>query len=156
MTHINKQYRKWIGTYNNPTVDAREFIERWHTHGGAVYVNGQLEKGEQGTPHIQYYVQFKGQKRLGALKAHCQHSNFRGVEKDNGASTYAMKEDTRLEGPWEFGVRPAQRNVKGDVQRRNKEILKVGVINAVDQGIIRIEELRKVKQSVDLYHQMAN
>lgn len=70
MRHTNNKnkFRKWIGTYNNPTVDTREFIERWHTHGGAIYVNGQLEKGDAGTPHIQFFVQFKDQKRLAALK----------------------------------------------------------------------------------------
>lgn len=49
----------WLGTYNNPEVDPREFLERWHTHGKAVYVCGQLERGEEGTVHIQYFVNFK-------------------------------------------------------------------------------------------------
>lgn len=36
------------------------------------------------------------------------------VKKDNGAAKYCMKEDTRLEGPWEFGTRPVERNSKTD------------------------------------------
>jgi len=37
-----------------------------------------------------------------------------------------MKEDTRVEGPWEFGIKPARRNKKGDVKTRNEAILKYG------------------------------
>jgi len=32
------------------------------------------------------------------------------VKVDNGASAYCLKEDTRLDGPWEFGNKPIQRN----------------------------------------------
>lgn len=36
------------------------------------------------------------------------------VKTDNGASDYCMKEDTRLEGPIEFGKKPLKRNDKKD------------------------------------------
>ncbi len=45
------------------------------------------------------------------------------VKFNNGADDYCMKEDTRVEGPWEFGIKPARRNVKGDVKARNEAIL---------------------------------
>lgn len=32
------------------------------------------------------------------------------VRRDNGASDYCMKEDTRIDGPWEFGEKPMRRN----------------------------------------------
>lgn len=37
-----------------------------------------------------------------------------GVKRDNGIFDYASKEDTRVEGPWEFGERPIRRNNKTD------------------------------------------
>lgn len=44
-----------------------------------------------------------------------------------------MKEDTRVEGPWEFGKRPLSDNNKADVEEKrakkaedNLEILKMG------------------------------
>lgn len=49
----------WLCTLNNPEVDTREYLEKWHTQGKANYVCGQLEKGEEGTVHIQYFVNFK-------------------------------------------------------------------------------------------------
>ncbi len=72
----------YLGTLNNPTqhhpdFDLAQYLESWKTKGGAVYVTGQLEKGEEGTPHVQYFVQFpKPGKRLTALKKHCKHANF--------------------------------------------------------------------------------
>ena len=52
--------RMWIGTYNNPDVTMCEsFLKAWHEQAKAVFVTGQLEKGKEGTVHIQYFVQFK-------------------------------------------------------------------------------------------------
>lgn len=33
---------------------------------------------------------------------------------DNGAAEYCNKEETRLEGPWDFGIKPVKRNSKTD------------------------------------------
>lgn len=41
-----------IGTYNNPKVDPKEYLEKWSKVKGVVFVTGQLEKGAEGTPHI--------------------------------------------------------------------------------------------------------
>lgn len=52
--------RMFIGTLNNPDETALPaYLESWHKLAGAVYVTGQLEKGENGTPHLQYFIQFK-------------------------------------------------------------------------------------------------
>ncbi len=42
----------FIGTLNNPKVDTAEYLEAWYKQPGVCYVTGQLEKGEEGTPHI--------------------------------------------------------------------------------------------------------
>lgn len=49
----------WLITHNNPTVSLAEYLEAWHTRGKAAYVVGQLEKGAEGTVHIQCFVNFK-------------------------------------------------------------------------------------------------
>lgn len=49
----------WLGTLNNPKIEAKDFLESWFKKANAVYVVGQLEKGAEGTPHIQYFVNFK-------------------------------------------------------------------------------------------------
>jgi len=107
--------RSYIGTYNNPPVDfIIDYLEKWTTVGGARYITGQLEKGESGTPHIQFFLNFEKPRAITALKKHCKVSHFEPVKVDNGAAAYCNKEDTRLEGPWEFGTKPVQRNSKED------------------------------------------
>lgn len=43
----------WLGTLNNPEVVlVEDYLKTWFTATGAKYVNGQLEKGADGTVHI--------------------------------------------------------------------------------------------------------
>lgn len=46
--------RKFIGTLNNPDLTmVEEFLRAWFTTGKAIYVTGQLEKGNiEGTLHV--------------------------------------------------------------------------------------------------------
>ena len=105
----------WLGTLNNPDVAlARDYLEMWFSKAGARYVNGQVEKGKEGTVHIQFFLNFANPVRIAALKKFCSKAHFEVVKQDNGASRYAMKEDTRVEGPWEFGTCPVRRNNKTD------------------------------------------
>lgn len=146
----------WLGTLNNPdTTTVEEYLRLWHTQAKATYVTGQLERGEAGTVHIQYFVYFKAQKRLGTLKKHCARSHFQGVKYNNGADDYCNKEDTRVEGPWSFGEPPLRANKKGDMAERNRRILQDGVIAAVDSGLIPLDKLVQIKRAVDLYAIMA-
>jgi len=76
----------FLGTLNNPLehhadFDLAQYLESWKTKAGAVYVTGQLEKGEEGTPHVQYFVQFKKPgKRITALSKHCKKSHYEVVK----------------------------------------------------------------------------
>jgi len=69
------------------------------------YCVWQKEKGEQGTEHWQGYVQFSQNMRLAALKKMSPTAHW---EERRGSHTqakaYCMKEDTRVDGPWEHGV----------------------------------------------------
>lgn len=55
---------------------------------------------------------------------------------------YCGKEDSRVSGPWEFGVPPAARNVKGDTAERNRLIIEYGVTKAVDEGLVPVEKTK--------------
>lgn len=89
-------------THNNPVVSPQDYLEGWFTtQSDIVYVNGQLEGGEQAdTPHIQAYIHFSKPKTLTSLKKRDPRAHFAPVKIDNGASSYCMKEETRLDGPW--------------------------------------------------------
>lgn len=110
----NGRSRGWLCTLNNPDVDPETFLSDWFVKHKAVYVNGQVELGQEGTRHIQYYLQFKDTVRLMHLKKICSRSHFTEVRRDNGASDYCLKEDTRIDGPWEFGKKPIRRSNKHD------------------------------------------
>lgn len=76
---------------------------------GIQYMMGQLELTETGRPHYQLFVRTcrpattyqQVKKRLGSLTAHvesCYASAFCNME-------YCGKEKTRIEGPWEIGIK---------------------------------------------------
>ena len=99
-------------TINNPKEDPEFDEEKMH------YLVFQLERGENGTLHLQGYVEMKKQMRLNAVKAllggnpHIERR--RGTAKQ--ASDYCKKDDTRVEDtqPEEFGelktTTPGKRN----------------------------------------------
>ena len=111
---MSKQCTNYLGTYNNPkNFEPQEYLEMWVKKASAVYVVGQLEKGAEGTVHIQFFINFKKPgMTIAGLKKHCSIAHFEQVRLNNGADAYCMKEDTRIDGPWEFGVKPVKRNSK--------------------------------------------
>ena len=111
--------RAWLCTLNNPTkhyptTTPNEYLYNWFKTDKFAYVNGQLEQGEAGTVHLQFYLACKKPQRKSALIKHCKYAAYTPVKVDNGASVYCLKEDTRLEGPWEFGIKPVQKSRKTD------------------------------------------
>lgn len=93
-------FRNVIFTWNNFDEDFKERIASW----GASYAIYQHEVGEEGTPHIQGYLEFNKKMRMSALKK--LHPTVHW-EKRQGtqqqAINYCSKEDSRVEGPWEEG-----------------------------------------------------
>lgn len=64
---------------------------------------GQLEKGENGTPHLQFFINFKHPLALSAIKK-LDNKIHAEISKSPLASIkYCQKEDTRIDGPWSFG-----------------------------------------------------
>ena len=92
------------------------------------------------------------------MKKLCARSHWELARSDAASRKYVMKEDTRVAGPWEFGVRPLSNNNKADVEEKravraeeNKEILNMGAEAAVDSGRISLKDYRHLKMSCDLY-----
>lgn len=110
--------RNWLCTYfvSGDEIDRwRDILEGFYKGAKATYCVGQLEKGkETENPHIQFFLNFKGKARISQItkvskKVHCEK-----VLVNNGADKYCMKEDTRVDGPIEFGVKPVEVNKKVD------------------------------------------
>jgi hypothetical protein len=98
----NTQARKWCFTINNPSA-ADDPGEALRELGDRVrYAVWQKERGENGTPHFQGFVLFKGRgRRLQGMKdlfprAHLEIAKGRCAENRK----YCTKEEGRIEGPW--------------------------------------------------------
>ncbi len=102
------QRRAWIGTINNPAADSllSGLKENGTLPEGVSYIAFQLEKGKEGTPHYQVYIEFTRSRALAYLRHHISASGH--WEPRNGtavqASLYCTKDDTRIEGPWIIGT----------------------------------------------------
>jgi len=96
--------RNWCFTLNNPSQTHATYADLYCKHVHFRYLVFQLEKGEDGTPHYQGYVQFTSQMRLSGLKKVDPQAHWeprKGSHKQ--AVEYCKKADTRVEGPWEYG-----------------------------------------------------
>jgi len=48
-------------------------------------------------------------------------------------------------------VKPARLNKKGDLARRNKELLEIGAEKALADGLVSVKDYPRVKSAIDLY-----
>lgn len=103
-----KKGRNWMFTVNNP--ESNELPERWKECSEWIrWIKWQLEKGENGTEHLQGYLVAKNAVRFGTLKKLCAQAHWEPrYGNHNQAKDYVGKEDTRVDGPWTVGVEPMQ------------------------------------------------
>lgn len=98
--------RLWCFVENNPT-DIVPFDFNDKSMGWLIY---QKEKGAKGgVVHWQGAVYFKTARSLVSLKKLNRRAKWipaKGSAEDN--KVYCTKPETRIEGPWEFGVMPSQ------------------------------------------------
>lgn len=99
----------WCFTMNNPGDYRPEFDQETMK-----YLVFQMESGDEGTLHLQGYVQMISRKRLAAMKLLFNQGEHWEVSRGTAlqASSYCKKPDTRVDGPWEFGSMsvPGKRN----------------------------------------------
>lgn len=108
MSHV----KNFVFTLNNPTITPDQLWAALSPK--AKYLIFQLEKGENGTPHFQGYCELNRQSRFAPIKSLIPSAHIeprRGSQAQ--AKAYASKEDTRVEGPFEYGefieTNPGQR-----------------------------------------------
>lgn len=125
------KYRWWLLTWNNPPEDWKQALITTK----ADYAIGQLEKGENGTVHIQATVWFKDPRRPAYWKGFpvwCK-----GLSSDNAAErcqNYCQKDDTRLDGPYTYGNEPFKRNSRTDWEKV-RTLAKEGRLEAIEPQI---------------------
>lgn len=111
MAGTNTTLRNACFTLNNPGLEDEVYLERWSAIPNVKYLVFQRERGENGTIHLQGYIELSKPKHFNALKraidpaAHLERR--RGTPQQ--ASEYCQKEDTRIAGPYVYGE-PGWRN----------------------------------------------
>lgn len=99
------QARSWMFTLNNPTEDDEFALDAMGDDPTTRYLVYQLEKAPSTeTRHYQGYVEFTKPKRFAAVNKLVSRAHWepRRGSRDQ-AREYCMKEDTRIEGPFEYG-----------------------------------------------------
>jgi len=114
----NKQSKNWLITINNPSTDAKSTIQ-FVQQLGFTWGAAQLERGEQGTEHIQ--AAFGGKQfRFDSLKKLFPGAHIESAKHPRRAYEYCSKEDTRVGENHKFGEPPLLRNNKSDVKELNR------------------------------------
>ena len=100
--------RYWVFTWNNPVFSPDELHTAFDRVGGVDYLVFQKETAPTtGTPHYQGYVETKKRVTLATLKkVHVAINWQKRMGNREQANAYATKEDTRTEGPWNYGELP--------------------------------------------------
>lgn len=95
--------RNYCFTLNNPT----EQLNFANNEENIKYCIYQRERGENGTEHFQGYIELTKPMRIAGVKKLVQQFDRAHFESRRGNRTqardYCRKEDSRIEGPWEFG-----------------------------------------------------
>ncbi len=155
--------RSW-SHYNMPPVNPRTLLKKWCftwnnpddlTLPGQMpdikYLVCQYESGLLGTPHIQGFVWFTRGKRLSAVRRliPCHWIGARGTVNQN--YDYCTKEEGRIAGPWEVGIRPGG---NGHVIHRKYELLQEDLDDGMKMNEVSVNHFEmylKHAQSIQRY-----
>lgn len=130
--------KNWCLTINNPLPAERLLLPNGLPPEIGYFVY-QIERGADGTEHVQGYVQFREARRLGWIKRFVCGVNEHGqpflpfarahLEVARGtaeqAAAYCKKVDTRVAGPYELGFMSSQ-GARSDLAKAYSDIVRTG------------------------------
>lgn len=129
MPSAGPRARDWCFTDNNPVVSAEELTELFSSNSKVKYASWQLERGLEGTPHFQGYVEMTNVATLAAMKKLLPRAHWETRKGSREAArAYSMKEDSRESGPWEFGewLAPVGQGTRSDLSEVRDLVLAGG------------------------------
>lgn len=96
-TKLTGRSRKWVFTLNNPTQNDIDTINTIFSKEKYVY---QKERGEQGTEHLQGYIELTNARTFASMKKSLPTAHIEICKNSKASILYCQKEETRIEGPW--------------------------------------------------------
>lgn len=97
-------------------------VRDWMDCGKIDYLVCQVERVAH--VHVQGYVQFSCQMRMGALKKLCSRAHWearRGTHSE--AKAYCTKAESRINGPWEIGKEKGDQGARNDLRSLYADVL---------------------------------
>lgn len=137
--------QNYICTFNNLTCSLEHLYQEREKD--IKYITGQLEQGESGTLHLQFVVHFHVKKTLHFFKKWNKQIHAETTKSCVASKKYVQKEDTRIDGPWSFGIEPKARG--GDHKTMDKDLVKMThdeVKKSVEDGTISIYQSTQYKK----------
>lgn len=143
--------RAILGTMFN-VEDGQYWLEQQHKLLECDFTSGQIEKcPDTQKLHVQFFMYRKKDSSWGSLQKICHIEKARNplASKD-----YSMKEASRIDGPWKFGIEPTF-NVKGQKSLlTNKMILENNLVDLVKDEKMPLIQLPKMVIAKNLFNLM--
>lgn len=134
------QSRAFVFTLNNPVRD--NIPEDWFMAKNIVYCTWQLEKGKEGTYHLQGYfiTKVNDKSKAGFTVKWCKENLAYGAHYEKRAGThkqaidYCRKEESRVNGPWTLGEWKSEEENRAEAGERAKKVNLMDIKAAIDAG----------------------
>lgn len=105
----------WLCTLSCEKVPDLPLLRLGELPSTIVWIRGQKESGSStGYLHWQFVCAFSKKASLAAVKSVFGNYVHAELSRSELANAYVCKEETRIEGPWEWGCKPIRRNSKTD------------------------------------------
>lgn len=112
-------HRRFVFTLNNPKQNEIDFESLQFVR----YASWQLEQGANGTPHLQGYIELTKPQRWSAFGSILSGAHFEQARgSPEQARAYTQKDDTRLDGPWEYGKFRGCQGTRSDLQEVKRKL----------------------------------
>lgn len=118
---------------------------------GASWFVGQLEKGEEGTVHLQAAIGYENAVRFSTIKKVVPQAHIENSKCGGSAAAYCCKDDSRVGETHRFGIPPDKPKTKKERrQEHTKMLLEKGALQALDDGDITTREYGIYKKNIEL------
>lgn len=137
----NIRARVWLFTWNNYTEEDKKNIQEWTKKECSTYAINP-EVGENGTPHLQGYIEFKNPRHFNALKKLYPKIHWEKARNKEAALEYCKKSETQVGECFTNTRRPVKDPLNGRTPKPfQKDVIDLLEIEADDRKIIWMYDL---------------
>lgn len=140
----------WTFTLNNPTNDETVADLECLLEPVINYACFQLEIGDNKTIHYQGFLKLKINQRLSYVKKLLPRAHWEPVKAVAACRNYCMKEETRMEGPWELGEWTGKKGTRTDLLKLKKRVLAGERLSLVKRQCVNHQQVRFLESMAEI------